>query len=275
MPKLLTDDQVRQFREEGWLAPLDVMGADEARACRERVEGLEARVGREANAFMKIKGHLAAPWIVDLARRPEILDAVEDLIGPDILLFGASIFAKGARDTRYVSWHQDSAYFGLSPHEEVTAWVAFTESTTENGCLQVVPRTHLGPDRKHVETYAPDNMLARGQELRDIDESEAVSLQLAPGQFSLHHERTAHGSKANRTDDRRIGLAFFYIPAHVTSTTGRRTATLVRGTDRYGHWDADPLPAVDLDPVAFAALQGAWGQYKDGVARQAAEETAA
>src|SRR5205085_5532732 len=94
----------------------------------------------------KIKGNLAFPWLMELGRNSSILDAVEDVIGPNILLFGASIFAKNGRDPRYVSWHQDSAYFGLSPHEEVTAWVGFTESTVEKGCLKVMPRTHLGPD---------------------------------------------------------------------------------------------------------------------------------
>jgi ectoine hydroxylase-related dioxygenase (phytanoyl-CoA dioxygenase family) len=190
------------------------------------------------------------------------------------MLFGASIFAKGPNDRRYVSWHQDSAYFGLTPHREVTAWVAFTDSTPENGCLRVVPRTHLGPDLTHEETYAADNMLARGQTIRTIDESDAVDICLSAGQFSLHHERTAHGSASNRTNDRRIGLAFFYIPTEVASTLGRRTAVLVRGVDAYRHWDSDPLPTRDLDPPAFAALKGAWGQYRDGAFRQAAEAEA-
>src|SRR6185503_18808224 len=171
---------------------------------------------------------------------PRILDAVEDVIGPDILLFGASIFAKDARDPRYVSWHQDSAYFGLDPHEEVTAWVGFTESTIEKGCLKVMPRTHLGPD-------------------------------LQPGEFSLHHERMAHASEPNRGADRRIGFAFFYIPTHVRSTIGRRQATLVRGVDEYGHWDPDQEPRFDLDPRAMQQLTAAWDQYKDGEIRQAAD----
>jgi non-heme Fe2+,alpha-ketoglutarate-dependent halogenase len=247
------------------------MSAEEATACRRRIEELEKTLGSEANAFLKIKGHLAAPWLVDLARRPEILDAVEDIIGPDIMLFGASIFAKGANDRRFVSWHQDSAYFGLSPHREVTAWVAFTDSIPENGCLRVMPKTHLGPDLEHDETYAADNMLARGQTIRGLDESAAVDICLSAGQFSLHHERTAHGSLANRTNDRRMGFAFFYIPTSVQSTLGRRTALLVRGADAYHHWDADPLPLRDLDPVAFDMLKSVWGQYRDGGYSQAAE----
>ena len=161
--RTLTDAQVTHFREQGWLAPLRAMDAAQAADCAARIAAYEAKMGESANRSLKIKGHLAMPWLVELGRSPTILDALEDLIGPDILLFGASIFAKGGKDRAYVSWHQDSAYFGLDPHEEITAWVAFTQTTAENGALQVLPRTHLGPDLVHEETYAPDNMLARGQ----------------------------------------------------------------------------------------------------------------
>ncbi|HEX9462403.1 MAG TPA: phytanoyl-CoA dioxygenase family protein [Alphaproteobacteria bacterium] len=271
MGRLLTDTQVEHFRREGWLAPFRAIDADEARRCAQQIEAYEAKLGENANRSLKIKGHLAMPWLVELGRNPRILDAVEDLIGPDILLFGASIFAKEGNDRAYVSWHQDSAYFGLEPHAEVTAWVAFTPSNAANGALQVLPRSHTGPDLRHIETYAPDNMLARGQSLEDIDESTAVMMELEAGQFSLHHERAAHGSKTNKTGQRRIGFAFFYIPTHVRSTTGKRSATLVRGVDQFHHWGTDPLPRFDLDPVAFAAMRAAWGQYRDGEVKQAAE----
>lgn len=270
MGRTLTDAQIAHFRQEGWLAPLRAIDTTEAATGAERIAAYEAKVGEDANRSLKIKGHLAMPWVVELARNPRILDAVEDLIGPDILLFGASIFAKPGNDRAYVSWHQDSAYFGLDPHDEITAWVAFTPSTAANGALQVLPRTHTGPDLRHIETYAPDNMLARGQSLEIADDSTAVTMALQPGEFSLHHERTAHGSKTNKTAERRIGFAFFYIPTHVRSTIGRRTATLVRGVDRFGHWDADPLPRHDLDPVAYAAMRSAWGHYRDGEVKQAA-----
>ena len=271
MAKMLTDAQVTHFREQGWLAPFRALSEAQAADCAAQIAAYETRMGESANRSLKIKGHLAMPFLVEVARSPAILDSLEDLIGPDILLFGASIFAKSGKDRAYVSWHQDSAYFGLDPHEEVTAWVAFTHSNAENGALQVLPRTHLGPDRVHEETYAPDNMLARGQSLNIEDDSGAVTLELQPGEFSLHHERTAHGSKPNHSASSRIGFAFFYIPTHVRSTTGRRTATLVRGSDRYRHWDPDPLPKFDFDPVALAAMRSAWGQYRDGEVRQAAE----
>jgi ectoine hydroxylase-related dioxygenase (phytanoyl-CoA dioxygenase family) len=271
MPKLLSDAQLHQFREEGYALPFRAMSTEAARECRQRIEAYEETAGHDANRTLKIKGHLAFPWLVELGRNPTVLDAVEDVIGPDILLFGASIFAKDARDPRYVSWHQDSAYFGLAPHAEVTAWIGFTPSRVETGCLRVLSKSHLGPDLHHVETRAKDNMLARGQTIMGIDEGRAVELELEAGEFSLHHERTAHASNPNRGCDRRIGFAFFYVPTHVHSTMGRRTALLVRGEDRYGHWDPELLPRYDLDPAAFALLRSVWGEYKDGEVMQAAE----
>ena len=271
MPKHLTAAQLAQFRKEGYVFPMRAVSSGQAADYRARIEAYEAQAGFDANRTLKIKGNLAFPWLMELAGNPRILDAVEDVIGPNILLFGASIFAKNGRDPRYVSWHQDSAYFGLDPHEEVTAWVGFTESTLEKGCLKVMPRTHLGSDLHHVETFAKDNMLAKGQSIEGMDEAKAVCIELAAGQFSLHHERMAHGSGPNRSADRRIGFAFFYIPTHVRSTIGRRQATLMRGVDDHGHWDADNVPRVDLDPLSMAQLTAAWGEYKDGEIRQAAE----
>ena len=126
MPKLLTAAQLAQFRREGYVFPLRAVSPGQAAEYRARIEAYEAQAGHDANRTLKIKGNLAFPWLMELGRNPRILDAVEDVIGPNILLFGASIFAKDGRDPRYVSWHQDSAYFGLDPHEEVTAWVGFT-----------------------------------------------------------------------------------------------------------------------------------------------------
>jgi hypothetical protein len=271
MPKVLTDAQHRQFREQGYAFPFDLFSPEQAALYRQRIEAYERQVGHDANRTLKIKGHLAFPWLMEIATAPALLDAVEDLIGPDILLFGASIFAKDGRDPRYVSWHQDSAYFGLTPHEEVTAWVALTEASPLHGCLRVLPGSHRGPALKHVETHAKDNMLAKGQALMGIDESQAVEMPLHAGQFSLHHEQTAHSSLPNRSTDRRIGFAFFFIPAHVRPVKGRGRATLVRGRDVHGHWQPDDLPRFDLDPVAMAQLQSSWGAYRDGEVKQASD----
>lgn len=269
--KKLTPDQKQQFDEQGYVFPFRAFDAARATGYRERIEAYERSANIDANRTLKIKGYLAFPWLMEIAKEPEILDAVEDIIGPDILLFGASIFAKGGRDPRYVSWHQDSAYFGLTPHREVTAWVALSEASSLHGCLRVAPGTHRGPALQHVETHAKDNMLAKGQALQGIDEAAAVEMPLTAGQFSLHHEQTAHSSLPNRSQERRVGFAFFYIPTSVRPVSGHGRATLVRGTDSYGHWQPDDLPRYDLDPLAMAQLQASWGAYKDGEVKQAAD----
>jgi ectoine hydroxylase-related dioxygenase (phytanoyl-CoA dioxygenase family) len=271
MGKHLSDAQIAHFREHGYAYPFRAISEQEAAGYRALIERYEEASGQSANKTLKIKGHLALPAIVELARHPKILDAVEDLIGPDILLFGASVFAKNGRDPSYVSWHQDSAYFGLSSHEEVTVWVAMTPANSVNGVLRVLPGSHIGPDMRHEETYAEHNMLAKGQSLVGIDEDLAVEMPLSPGEFSIHHERTAHASLPNRSDDRRIGFAFFYIPTHVASVKKRGRATLVRGTDTYKHWDPDTLPQYDCDPRSMKELSAAWGQYRDGEVKQAAD----
>ena len=258
----LTAEQVEFFNREGYFSPIRALEPNEAADCRRRIEDYEKAAGENVNKRLKIKAHLAYPWMVDLAKHPKVIAAVSSLIGPDILLFGSSAFAKDARCSKFVSWHQDSAYYGLDPHREVTAWMAFSRSNQNSGCLRVIPRSHLGPDLVHEETYDPNNLLSRGQTVR-VDESEAVDMPLEPGEFSLHHERTVHGSLANPSDDRRIGLAFFYMPTSTRSTMGRRSALLVAGEDKYNYWDKDVTPTKDLDPVSLAFLDSVWGQYRD------------
>jgi len=265
----LTEAEVAQFRELGYLYPYRAMTPEAAAGCAAKLAEYERILGEDPQRYFKIKAHIAAPWMVDLARNPAILDAVESLIGPNILLFGSSLFAKRAKDSRFVSWHQDSAYYGLDPHDEVTVWVAFTPSRKANGCLRVLPGSHKGPDRTHEETYDPENLLARGQTITDVDDDASVYMELEAGEFSIHHERTVHGSLGNQSGEPRIGLAFFYMPAATRSTLGRRTALLVRGEDRHGHWDADPLPKRDLDPETIEILKAAWAQYQDRAVKQA------
>ena len=274
MSKILTESQCEDFARDGYLFPLDCLKAEEAGACRSRLEAYEAEVGEaERGRLIRVKSHLAFPWMMDLARQPNILDAVEDLIGPDILLYLSSVWVKGAHDPGFVSWHQDGTYYGLDPHEEVAAWIALSNSTVESGCVRVIPGSHLGADLPHEETHDPDNLLSRGQTIAQVDGGGAVDMELAAGQFSLHHERLIHGSAPNNSDDRRIGISFMYIPARVRSSVGRGAAVLVRGEDRFGHWDADPEPRFDLDPVSMAAMARAQSGYRDENRRSEAERS--
>ncbi len=270
MAGALSDAEVRKFEEEGYLFPYRALSAEDAAACAGKLADYERILGEDPQRYFKIKAHIAAPWMVELARNKAILDVVESLIGPDIMLFGSSLFAKRAKDSRFVSWHQDSAYYGLDPHNEVTVWVAFTPSRKSNGCLRVIPGSHRGPDKSHEETYDPENLLARGQTIRDIDDDQSVYMELEAGEFSVHHERSVHGSLGNQSGEPRIGLAFFYMPAATRSTIGRRPALLVRGEDRFKHWDEDVLPTRDLDPKTLEILKAAWASYQDRAVKQAA-----
>lgn len=268
MSKLLTEAQIRAFREDGFVFPLDGLTTDEAVDARAKFEAYEAEIGESAHKRLRVKAHLAFPWLTDIARHPRILDAVEDVLGPNILLYLCTLWFKNAHDGGFVSWHQDSPYYGLVPHEEATVWLAFTESAPENGCVRVLPGSHKGPDLDHVETYDPDNLLSRGQTIEGIDVSNAVDMILQPGQFSIHHERLVHGSNANESDMRRMGVSFIYVPTHVRSEIGRRPAMLVRGVDEYGYWDADPEPRFDLDPICLAHLEKVRAGYTDPSIKQ-------
>ena len=268
----LTTQEVKKFNRDGYYLKRRALTPDHAADCRARIEAMEQQLGEDCNVRMKIKAHVIAPWMVDLARHPVILDAVESLLGPNILLFGSSIFAKAAKSEKFVSWHQDSAYYGLNPNESVTVWLAFTPSNTGNGCLRVIAGSHRGVEYDHEETYDPQNLLAKGQTIGGLDDDQAVNLELEPGEFSIHHVRSAHGSRGNPSNDRRIGLAFFYIAAHVGSSTGRRTALKVRGVDTHNNWDPDPLPKTDIDEETLSFLTNMWARYQSPETKQAAKE---
>lgn len=153
-----------------------------------------------------------------------------------------------------MSWHQDSTYWGLSPPDVVSAWVAVTPSNDENGCMRVVPGSHERDQLPHADTFAADNMLSRGQEISvEVDERQAVSVVLQPGEMSLHHVRMIHGSNANTGSVPRIGFTVRYLPTHVRQVSGARdSATLVRGVDEHGHFELEPTPQADFDAAAVA-----------------------
>jgi non-heme Fe2+,alpha-ketoglutarate-dependent halogenase len=253
MGKVLTDDQVAAYRRDGIRFPVDVMTPAEADALRVRLEAAEAAHGGRLPPRINQKPHLLYPWMAELVRHPRILDAVEDVIGPDILCWSAQFFTKNAHDPSYVSWHQDGTYWGLSSPDVITAWVALTPSIPENGCMQVVPGTHLR-QVEHVDTFAERNLLSRGQEIRvDVKPEQKVPVILRPGQMSLHHVLIFHGSEPNTADFRRIGFAIRYIPTHVRQINGpRESAMLVRGTDRHGYFDLEPVPEAEMHPDAVA-----------------------
>jgi ectoine hydroxylase-related dioxygenase (phytanoyl-CoA dioxygenase family) len=189
--------------------------------------------------------HLAHRWALDLCGCPRVLDAVECLIGADILLVDSKFFPKPAGSTTFVSWHQDGTYAGYRPEDGVvTAWIGLTDSTPENGCLRMIPGSDRLGQLGHDKTFATDNLLSRGQAIRDaIDEGAAVDVRLKAGEMSLHNLNVVHGSGANRTTARRVGIMIGYVTPRVTmSGEENYAATLVRGRDTIGRWRPAPRP---------------------------------
>jgi non-haem Fe2+, alpha-ketoglutarate-dependent halogenase len=257
MPKVLSEAEIERFRRDGYLCPLPVASEAEAASFRASLEAVEAHDGGRLARSTNQKPHLLLPWLNRLIRHPRILDAVEDLLGPNLFCWGSGFFSKPAGDPAYISWHQDSTYWGLSEPDVVTAWLAFTPSTVEAGCMRVMPCSHLKDQLPHKDTFAADNLLSRGQEVAvTVDERQAVDIVLQPGEMSLHHVRLIHGSEPNRADHPRIGYAIRYVPTYVRQISGiPDSATLVRGADKLGNFEHEPSPRADFaaDAVAFHA----------------------
>ena len=257
MPGHLSAEAVARYERDGFYFPLRVIPAAEARAIRSDVEAAERHLAAQGER-LRHRPHLLVTALDRLIRNETVLDAVEDLLGPNLLCWTSLFFTKDARDPAFVSMHQDSTYWGLSSLEVVTAWIALSPSTVESGAMQFAPGTHKLDQIAHRDTFQEHNMLTRGQIVEhEVDEDEAVDVVLQPGEASLHHVRLIHGSGPNNSGDRRIGFAIRYIPTHVKNVVGRDFAALVRGVDEYGYFDAERRPERDLEPEALAAYEAA------------------
>lgn len=251
MSGCLSAERRAQYDGNGVLFPVRVMPAADAAELRRRMEEVEARRGRLHYAP---KPHLVLPFVAELVRHAAILDAVEAIIGPDILLWDSAFIVKEPGDGKRVSWHQDLTYWGIGPDEGVVSiWLALAPATVESGAMKMIPGSHLGPPLPHRDTFAADNILTRGQEIDGIDEARAIDVILQPGEMSLHHGRVVHGSRPNRSADRRIGFNAQYIAPCVRQTVGAwDSATLVRGRDPHGHFAPEPRPESEYEASAVA-----------------------
>ncbi len=259
MPKHLTDAQIMRYHADGLVFPIDVFTPEAAAGLRRRMEAVEAEHGALKYAM---KPYLTLTLADEIAHDATVLDAVEDIIGPDILLWDGAFIIKEPHDDRYVSWHQDLTYWGIGPPEGVVSvWLALSPAGPENGCMRAIPCSHRGGILAHEDGFAENNLLSRGQTIAaDIDARRAVDFVLDPGQMSLHHGRVIHGSDPSRSDERRIGVNFQYIAPSVRQTAiDNDMAMLVRGVDGFGHFAMEPRPEADFTPegVALAADIGA------------------
>ena len=239
MPKILTEQQISDYDKDGYLSPIPVLSMEEVRYFRDAYEDLEAALGGRPKATDFSLTHMHFPWSWDLIQHPKVLDAVEDVLGVNIICWASSIFPKQPHDPGFISFHQDGTYWGLSSMDVTTDWVALTESTPENGCMRVAPGTHKEPVHPHKDTWADDNLLSRGQEIQvEVNEEDVVDIILKPGEMSLHHVNIIHGSNANQSAAKRIGFAPRYIRPEVAQVQihDPQPAVLVRGRDDFGHY---------------------------------------
>jgi ectoine hydroxylase-related dioxygenase (phytanoyl-CoA dioxygenase family) len=275
----LTDAQVARYHRDGFLFPLEVFGARETTACREEFEALERRypagsLPHDLGQYLRVNTQLVVPQAARIALNTAVLDIVESILGPDLLVWSAELFIKEPGTPKIVSWHQDQlfikepgtpkivswhqdlTYWGLGEtDEELTAWIALSPASEASGCMRFLPGSHKQLIVAHRDTFAADNLLSRGQEIAvEVDEAETVLAALEPGQMSLHHGRMFHASGPNLSGDRRIGLAIRYVTPGVRQTVGARDyAMLARGVDRGRNW-IHVAPPHELFGAAHLAL---------------------
>lgn len=269
----LSPAQIDAYRRDGYYAPVDVFSADEARRWRADLEAFEATLPPgPVSAGNRRKLHVRCPWARDLVSDPRLLDVMESILGPDILVFTSTFFIKEPKTEAITAWHQDATYFGLQPYDHVTAWVALSEASIEAGCMEFVPGSHRWGQLEHGRDALPGTINAGARSIsQSFDTSAAVFAPVKIGQVSLHHTLIAHNSPPNRSHDRRIGFGISYIPTHCRHSGSKRmSVTLVRGVDHFGHFDLEDDPRKMSAAAQVEAHDRAYARYRECHAEQAA-----
>ncbi len=231
----LSSNQLKQYEDQGYISPIEVLSGSEALEVREEIELIEKKMPNEIDKSGRYNVHLISPKLDSIVHNSKILDAVESIIGKNILVCSTTLFIKNPNEQGFVSYHQDAKYIGLEPHNWVTAWVALTDSNENNGCMKMWPKSHINI-KDHNEKFNEGNLLTRGQTVENVPEDEVKSIELKAGQMSLHHPRVVHGSGINKSNDRRIGFVIqSYISTNVKQTLGKNSVQIARGKDKYHH----------------------------------------
>ena len=261
---VLSADQIKRYRDTGLMFPQRVMTTDDAANYLAQLESYESNTGGPVNGKWRYKSHLVFPWFNQLMRHPAILDLVRSLLGNDLMVWTTHIYPKEPGDGRFISWHQDSAHWGLDSNQVLSVWVALTDATRENGCMRMLPGSHHNGQVKHQDTRDPNNILTRGQTIfNGIEEDRSVWIELKAGEVSVHHVDMFHASTPNQSNQRRVGIAIRYItPSARQTRIDEDYATLVSGEDRFGHFKEEiaPITTMSAEATAFhehvADLQG-------------------
>ena len=230
----LSPNQLKQYEDEGFVSPINIFSKDKTKEIRDEIELIEKEMPEELDKSGRYNAHLISPLLDEVTHNTKILDAVQSLIGEDILICGTTLFIKNPNEKGFVSYHQDAKYIGLEPHNWVTAWVAITDSNEHNGCMRIWSGSHKENLKDHDQKFNEGNLLTRGQTVKDVPKEETTPLILTAGQMSLHHPTVVHGSDLNKSNDRRIGFVIqSYIGTNVKQVIGKNSVQLARGKDNY------------------------------------------
>ena len=232
----------KKYQKDGFVFPIQVIDLKNAKQCRIKLEDVEKKIG---TLHYKAKVHTILTWVYKLATHNNILDLVEKILGPNILLHNATFIIKEANTPSHVSWHQDLTYWGFSHDDQVSVWLALSPANELSGAMQMIPESHTFGMIEHNTTKDKNNVLLQGE-------------------ASFHHGWTLHTSKPNRSSDRRIGLNFQYLSTHVKQTKhDNDSAICVRGIDQYNSFKIDQPATRDLDPIAIEKFIILDKQYKN------------
>ena len=239
----LNSNQLKQYKEEGFVSPLDIFSKDKALDIRNEIEYIENKKPNELEKSGRYNAHLISPLLDKVTHNSKILDAVQSLIGENILVCGTTLFIKNPNEKGFVSYHQDAKYIGLEPHNWVTAWVAITDSNEKNGCMRIWSGSHKDNLKEHDQKFNEGNLLTRGQTVKNVPKEKTTPLILKAGQISLHHPTVVHGSDLNKSNDRRIGFVIqSYIGTNVKQILGKNSVQLARGIDEFNYHEKIERP---------------------------------
>ena len=232
----LSANQLKQYKDEGFVSPIDIFTKDKTDEIRKEIELIEKKIPGELNKSGRYNAHLISPLLDEITHNTKILDVVQSLIGENILVCGTTLFIKDPNEKNFVSYHQDAKYIGLKPYNWVTAWVAITDSNEHNGCMRMWSGSHKDSLKEHSQMFNEGNLLTRGQTVSNVPTDKTTPIILKAGQMSLHHPTTVHGSGINKSNDRRIGFVIqSYIGTNVKQMLGKNSVQLARGIDKFNY----------------------------------------
>ena len=239
----LTTEQLDHYKNKGYISPVNALSSIEAKEIRDEIEKIEKNWPKALEGINRNYVHLISPVFNKVCLNKNILDAVESIIGKNILICGTTLFIKNPKEKGFVSFHQDAKYIGLEPHNWVTVWVAITDANENNGCMRMLSGSHKENLRHHEQKFDENNLLTRGQTIKNVSLDKTDPVILKAGQMSLHHPKIVHGSGLNYSDDRRIGFVIqSYIGSNVDQVLGKMYVQKARGEDKYKYHEYSNIP---------------------------------